>query len=249
MPRTPLVAGALIVALAGCAPRYDVNVAWTVGGFAPAVACTELSAPSIRFRLEQQDAANGPFVEDTVEEIESAPCTDGVFTVHSAASAKLFVELLENDAVYGTAGPLPLAPNAGAAYEGQDASAPLRSNIVVRRGRLHARFTVVGEDCDKSGATSFTATIRQNTAPQAEEIVAGEESIPVSCAVDTDGVNVGLLDYEPVEVGSLYDIVATTQIGGVSYSTTNDGGGGDGAVVTGLVTNLLVDLDVEGAGQ
>ncbi|HEY4222320.1 MAG TPA: hypothetical protein VGO62_13290, partial [Myxococcota bacterium] len=49
------------------------------------------------------------------------------------------------------------------------------------------------------------------------------------------------LDFQPVDIGSEYDIVATSDIGGDHYVTSDDGAG-DGALATAAVTNITVDL-------
>ena len=66
---------AIVAVLFGvaCAPRYDVNVSWTLDGVAAGDACAALTAPSVAFRIDQQDDSNGPVVTEN----ESAPCAAG----------------------------------------------------------------------------------------------------------------------------------------------------------------------------
>ncbi len=223
---------------AGCAPRFDVNVAWTIDGFAPADECGALTDATVQLRLEQRDSQDASPVEETTV----AKCGDAAATVQSAAFSNLFLDLVEKvegkDVLFGTVGPIALAPGAGA-YPGEDASAPVNTDIALVKGRLHSRFTVIGQDCGDAGAQSFTFTLRENSAPLGEDVVVQDKT--VTCAGGT-----ATFDFEPVTVGASYDIVAKTTIDGVDYATTDDGSGGAGALVDSIVTDLLVDLDVVG---
>jgi hypothetical protein len=218
----------------GCSNRYDVNVAWTVDGFNAADICPSLTSPNVKFRLEQQDTQGGPVTEET----QTAKCEDGAAKVSSASFSDLFIDVLSGDDVYGTTGPVHLTPGVGE-YTGEEGAAPVTTNVPLERGRLTARFTVVGQDCGDAGASTITATLRHTTSILNAEVLV--DSADVACS---DGK--ATFNFEPVEKGSLYDFVATTSIGGVDYATTDEGSGGAGTVVDSAVTDLVVDLDAVG---
>jgi hypothetical protein len=228
-----LVASSIAVAAAGCSPRYDVFVTWTVDGFTGEDACQQLQDPSVAFRLKNRDSSDATVVEETA----TAPCADGQAVVKAGALSEIVMELLEGDDVYGSARPFSVTPT----EEGTPGSAvelPVAVDLEIERGRLHSRLTVVGESCGDAGASEFSVTLSRETGPLGREILVEDEA--VGCE---DGE--AFFDYGPVEVGSRYEVFASTSIAGVEY-TTSDSTAGEGAVIQGALTDLVVDLDVVG---
>lgn len=230
-----LVAPVVLLAAGGCAPRHDVFVGWTIGGLPAAQACLQLAEPRVRLQVDSRDVEGGDVVEQTV----TAPCADNPVRLQTAAFADIFVDLLDGEAVYGGGGPLHVAPGGGDEYPGFDREAPLMADLALARGRLRARLTIVGQSCGDTAAAELTVSLRRNTGPLGREIVV--DGVPVSCNADGEAI----FEHAPVEVGSLYEVSATTTIEGVEYATS-DGGTGEGAVVSGGMTDLVVDLDVVG---
>lgn len=236
MTRIFLVASLLsVVAAVGCAPRYDVFTAWTVDGVPAADACQQLVEPGVRFRVQNREVQGGAVIEETF----TAPCADGQARLETAALADIFVDLLDGETVVGGTGPLGVTAGAVEGYAGEDVEAPLVADLELERGRLHARLTVVGQRCGDAGVGDFTVSLRRNTGPLGREIVV--DNVTVACGADGEA----FFEHAPVEVGSSYEVVATTTIGGVEYATSDEGAG-EGAVIGGSVTDLVVDLDAVG---
>jgi hypothetical protein len=233
--RSTALASVLLVA--ACAPRFDVNVSWTLDGVAASDACAAFASPSVAFRIDQQDDPNGPIVTEN----ESASCSAGKSTIKSAAFSNLTVSLLENNDVFGATGPIALAPGAqSGGYAGENAGAPVLADIQLSRGKLHAILTVGGKDCGTAHASDFSVTLREESSPLAEDNVVSGKT--VTCASDGNGGQQAVFDFDGIDDGSRYDVVATTTIAGVNYTTSNDGIGA-GVVAQGAVTNLVVDLE------
>jgi hypothetical protein len=242
MKRISLVATLLAAVLAtACSPRFTLFTTWTIDGNSVAVtddtdgACAPLDAPKVQFRVEGADVKGGTITEETA----TAPCKDGAASLEVSSFSDVYVDLVDGDNVFGGAGPIAVSPAAADTYEGDSAENPLAIDVGVQRGLLTANLTVVGESCADAGANEFTVTLKRNTGPLGREII--EEGKTVSC-VDGQAI---YRPEAPVEVGSLYEIVATTKIGGVDYST-GDGTEGGGATIEGLTTSVTVDLDIVG---
>jgi hypothetical protein len=236
MTRTPLLQASLLAALAatGCTSRYEVFTAWNVNGAPAANACQQLRDPSVQIRVQNREVEGGEVTEETV----TAPCADGQARIETAALARLFIDLLDGEEIFGVAGPLAVAPGGGGPYLGEEPAKPVVANINLERGRLHARLTVVGRSCGEAEADSFTVSLKRQTGPLGKETVVSDAT--VSCS---DGA--ALFEHAPVEIGSRYEVVAETTVGGVRYST-DDGAAGAGALVERALTDLVVDLDIVG---
>lgn len=224
MKRLLLVAPSLL-ALASCAPRYDLFLSWTVGGQDAADACGAFTSPALEAHLGQRDTADGAVVDEHVE----LSCTDGAATVPSAAFSDVKLELISKGTVYGFSRTETAEPGTSDAYEGNSAENPLALDIRVVRGRLTAHFTVVGESCEDAGVDTFTVKLAQVTSPLGEKVIAEDET--VTCE-DGDAV----FTYAPVEVGNTYKVSATAD------NDLGTDGTGDAIVITGAGNNLVVDL-------
>lgn len=214
----------------GCAPRFDLFAAWTVQGFAPESACAQLNAPSIRLRAENRDVAEGA----ATAELTTAECAAGSAKLSVASFSDLYVDLIDGDTAFGTAGPFELAPaSANDGYLGDSDATPLNIDIELQRGRLRARFTVVGQSCGDAGAGSFSVAVSRNSSPLEEDVIVQGES--VDCQ-DGDAV----FEISPVDIGVRYAVTATTTIGGETWATELPG---EGVVPTTALTTMVVDLD------
>ncbi|MCC7074120.1 MAG: hypothetical protein IT383_22615 [Deltaproteobacteria bacterium] len=214
----------------GCAPRYDLFTAWTVGGFSAEEACQQLEAPSVSLRVVNRDVPEGL----TTEEITSAECATGTAQLSVASFADLYVDLRDGDHVFGTAGPFALAPaSANDGYDGDSAATPLGIDIALQRSRLRAHLTVVGQSCADAGAASFAVAVSRNAAPLEEDVIVQGQA--VDC-VDGDAS----FEVSPVDIGVRYAVAATATIGGESYATEAPG---EGVVPTAALTAITVDLD------
>lgn len=230
MTRSVLLLLVVTLASLGCAPRFDVFADWTVQGFAPASVCGQLEAPSIRLRAVNRDVVDGPATED----VTTAECTAENTKLSVASFADLFVDLIDGDSVFGTAGPFELAPaSANDGYLGSSEEAPLHVDIGLERGRLRAHFTVVGKSCADAGAGSFSVAVSRNASPLEEDVIVQGET--VECQ-DGDAV----FSIAPVELGVRYSVAATTTIGGEAWATELPG---EGVVPGGALTTMVVDLD------
>ena len=237
MIRSLLVVTSML-SLGACASRYDVTVAWTLDGQAAGEACKSLPDSDVGFRLDQRDTESGPVVEEDT----TAKCALGKATIQSAAFSTMFVRLLENvDGAgagdeYGSSGPIDLSPGGQTASYAGTINDPILADIHLTRGKLHTRLTVGGADCGKAGASDFTVTVRDNSSPLGEDVVVDGKTVTCDAAT-----GVAAFDFEPVDNGSRYDVVATTTINGQSFATSPDGIGA-GAVASGAVTEIVADL-------
>ena len=231
MMRSVLLLSFFSLAAAGCAPQFDLFTTWTVQGVSPADgACAPFAAPDLHFRVMNRDVAGGT----ATEQIAHVECADETAKLSVSSFADIYVDLLDGETVYGTAGPFAVAPAlANEGYVGDDEETPLHVDIGLERGRLRARFTVVGKSCGDAGASSFSVSVSRNSSPLEEDVIA--EDVSVAC----DG---GEATYElaPVDIGVRYSVAATTSIGGEDYATELPGEG----VVPSLALNAIgVDLD------
>ena len=230
MTRSVLLLFVLSLGAAGCAPRFDLFAAWTVQGFPAESACQQLEAPSIRLRADNRDVAGGA----TTAELTTAECATGSAKLSVASFADLYVDLIDGDTMFGTAGPYELAPaSANDGYLGGSDEVPLHVDIELQGGRLRARFTVVGQSCGDAGASSFSVAVSRNSSPLEEDVLVQGES--VACQ-DGDAV----FEIAPVDIGVRYAVAATTTIGGETWATELPG---EGVVPSTALTTVVVDLD------
>ncbi len=234
MIRSVVLLSFLSLASLGCAPRFDLFTAWTVQGVSPSdpsdAACGPFEAPSVSFRVLNRDVAGG----SATEEVTTAECATESATLSVASFADVYVDLIDSDTVYGSAGPFSVAPAlANDGYVGDAEGAPLHVDIGLDRGRLRARLTVVGKSCGDAGASSFSVSVSKNASPLEEDVVA--ENVSVAC-------DAGEAFYElaPVDIGVRYAVAATTTIGGVAYATEPPG---EGVVPSRALNPIVVDLD------
>ncbi len=222
---------------ASCAPRHDVFVGWTVDGRAAAQACGQLKDPSVRFQIESRDSANGPSTTETA----TAGCADGTegAAIQTSNFADVVVEILDGDVVFGRSDSFDVSPGLGGHYEGHELEERIVADVALERGRLLATLTVVGESCADAGADEFLVTLSRKSSPLGTETIVEDQA--VGCPADGDAV----FEHSPVELGSTYFVSATTTIGGEAYST-EDLGTGEGVVIQNGLTDLTVDLDVDG---
>ena len=239
--RALLVTAAVSLAsLTSCAPRHDVFLAWTIDGFPAAQACAQLTDPKVRVVVESRDVLGGAVTEETA----TFACVDGTPVDNEAKAvistgnvADIVIEILDGEAVYGASDSVAVNPGAGGHYPGHDAEEAIASDVQLERGRLRATLRVVGQTCGDAGADSFEVTLRRKSSPLGTEVV---ETGTVACPGDGDDA---VFEYQPVEFGDRYDVIATTSIGAVEYAT-NDGGAGEGVEIENGLTDLVVDLDV-----
>lgn len=227
-----LLAPLSLIALAclGCAPRFDVFASWTIQGRPAESACQAFEAPDVHLRALNRDVAEGT----ATEELTRAECALQPVELSVASFADLYVDLLDGETVYGTAGPVALAPaSANQGYPGDSEENPLLIDIDLQRSRLRARLTVVGQSCGDAGASSFSVSVSRNASPLEEAVVVDGES--VSCQ---DGE--AWFELAPVDIGVRYAVMATTTIDGVEYATELPG---EGVVPDAALTTLDVDLD------
>jgi len=225
---SPLAASLLLSA--GCAQRFDVGMSWSIAGAPAAESCSQFVDPSIQFTIENRETLGS----DVVTETATAACVDGAAVIQTGPIARVFVDLVDEDVTYGSGTPVTLNAS-GNAYAGTDDE--LRSDITLDRGRLLATFTVVGSHCGGAGVSDFKATVRRNTGPLGQEVLLENSTVP--CNADGKAI----LEFKPVEIGSLYEVVAQTTLGGVEYATSDEDAGA-GVVIEAAITDITVDLDV-----
>lgn len=231
MIRSVLLLSLFGLASLGCAPRFDLFTTWTVQGFPAETACGEFQAPDLHFRALNRDVADGPATEEITHFEE---CAQGHTKLSVASFADVYVDLLDGETVYGTAGPFAVAPAAANdGYLGDEEGAPLSFDIGLERGRLRARFTVVGKSCADAGASSFSVSVSKNTSPLEEDVIVDAEV--VQC---TDGD--AIFELAPVDIGVRYSVAATTTISGETYATELPG---EGVVPSQALNAIVVDLD------
>ena len=214
----------------GCAPRFEVFASWSIQGRPAESACQAFVAPDVHLRAMNRDAAEGT----ATEELTHAECAQVPLQLSVASFADLYVDLLDGETVYGTAGPLALAPgSANDGYPGDSEETPLLIDIELQRARLRAHLTVVGQSCGDAGASSFSVSVSRNSSPLEEAVVVDGET--VACQ---DGE--AWFELAPVDIGVRYAVMATTTIGGVEYATELPG---EGVVPSAALNSLDVDLD------
>lgn len=229
-----------LVPLASCAPRHDVFLAWTIGGFPAAQACSQLSAPTVRVQVESRDVVGGAVTGEssTLDCVDGTPSgAEAKASITTGNVADIVIEILDGDDVYGASDPIAINPGTGN-YAGSAAAEPIVADIELERGRLQATLRVVGRTCTDAGADSFEVTLRRKSSPLGTEQVAQET---VACPAEGDAI----FRYQPVEFGDRYDVIATTTIDGADFAT-DDGGVGEGVEIENGLTDLVVDLDVVG---
>jgi hypothetical protein len=236
-----LLVASLASLAASCAPRHDVFLTWTIDGFPAAQACHQLADPTVRIQIANQDVEGGELTEETV----TTSCADGTpngaeakASAETGNIADLLIEVLDGGDVYGSADAFTVNPGAGGHYPGHEAAEAIAADIGLTRGRLRATLLVVGASCSDAGAGEFAVTLRRKSSPLGTEVVVEEN---VDCPADGDAI----FEHQPVELGDIYQVVATTTIGGADY-TTEDGGSGAGVQIENGFTDLTVDLDVVG---
>lgn len=243
-----LLVVASIVLAASCAPRAPLFLSWTIDGFAAEQACQQLTDPTARVRSrvlgDGTVSSEATSDEATSDEVTRLACADGTpngtearASLTIAGAADIAVEILDGDVIYGASGTVSVDPDA-ARYPGQDAQEAISVDVRLERGRLRATLRVVGRSCAQVGADSFAVTLRRKGSPLGSEVVAEQT---IACSSEGDAI----FSFQPVAIGDHYDLVATTSIGGVAY-TTDDGGGGEGVKIAGGLTDLVVDLDIVG---
>lgn len=233
MIRPALALGLLALPSLGCAPRFDLFASWTIQGRPPEAVCGSMEAPHLRVRAMNREVADGAVAEE-VTHLECAAPQPARLTV--ASFADVWVDLLDGDDVYGTAGPYAVAPAlANTTYVGETEELPLRMDLDLERSRLRAHLTVVGESCGDVGATTFTVSVSKNASPLEEAVIVEDEV--VACA-DGDA----WFTLAPIEIGMRYDVMARTTLDGIEYATA---GPGEGVVAAGALTTVTVDLDAE----
>lgn len=230
MTRSALLLSLFVLASLGCAPRFDLFTAWTVQGVPAATACQAFAAPDLHLRVMNRDVAGGT----VTEELTHVECADETAVLSVASFADIFVDLLDGETVYGTAGPYAVAPaSANNGYVGDSEGSPLKVDVDLERGRLRARLTVVGKSCGDAGASSFSVSVSQNSSPLQEAVLVQNET--VACQ---DGE--AYFELAPVELGVRYAVMATTTIGGETWSTEPPG---EGIVPSQALNAMVVDLD------
>ena len=220
----------LLVALAGCAPVFDVDASWTINGDEPVNVCESLpEGAEVRFIIRSRDRADGRFDSSLVETEQTAQCADGSATIQTGAFAEVLTEVRDGDVILGVAPGVEVSPGYGNA-EGT----AFNTDIALLQGTLKATMTVLGQACGDAGAASFTVTLLENVEPRTNVAVDGAIDVTVPC---TD--NAAVFSFTPVKVGARYSVEATTSIGGDTFST---GTAGEGVVADGAATALTVDL-------
>jgi len=229
-----IAASAITVCAASCAPAFDVAIDWTIDGADAAAVCSALPAGTdIGFDVSSRDNADPRFGGPVTETTASAVCGDGTATIQTGPFAEIGITLRNGDVVIGSAGTVAVSP--GSASNGFVDKAPrARADITLLQGRVTATLTVAGRSCGDAGASSFTVTLSENTQPNINVAVDGAVDVVVPC---TGGV--ATFTHEPVNVGSPHFIQATTDIGGVTFTTSSSG---EGFTAAGPNTAVVVDL-------
>lgn len=228
-----LVAVAAVCGTA-CSPVFDVDIAWTIDGEDPAAACEFLPEGSVvRVTADSRDNHDVRSAGATRTTTTDLKCGDGSGTIQTGNFAEVLVELVDGDDVYGTGSPFEVNP--GASSDGYAADEPAGStDIRLIQGTLHANLTVVGKACGDAGATSFNVDLFENAEPRS--IVPVKQGVTVDCKDNSaDFV------FSPVHVDARYIVVATTTIGGDTFSS----GDGEGIDISSANTFSTVDLDRE----
>lgn len=231
MKRALLVSPFLPVLVAGgCAPRYDVFVAWTIDG-APAVeACEQFEEPSVIVRTLNRDTEDGEVSDSSVTE----DCSNSQVLARAGAFSEITVTLYEASERFAESAPISIAPGTGS-YPGAAIEDPIRADLVLEHSRLQARLTVVGKSCGDAGVSSFDVSLRQHTSPLGTEVIHEET---VACENGE-----AIFKHAPLEVGSTYEVIARADAGGVNYATSDESVG-EGVLVERALTELTVDLDI-----
>jgi hypothetical protein len=219
--------------LSGCGDRTDLFVAWTVDGADAAEGCAAFKKPTIEANIVQKNAGTDPDarIDEGVDERVELSCADAAGTIPVARFASVMLELLSGGDAYAVSSDRDISVKSNSTYPGESADNPMRFDLHVIRSTLNARLTVVGADCGDAGVNSFSVTLLKNVAPLQDDVVVdGEE---VSCS---DGV--ATFSFAPVDVGSVYKVVATAA--GFATEPT-----GEGVEVDGAQTSLVVDLRAE----
>ncbi|MDP2342257.1 MAG: hypothetical protein Q8O67_14970 [Deltaproteobacteria bacterium] len=231
MLRRASVLVVVVAAAAACSPNYDVTVGWTLDGDDPAPICAFLPKGSV-VRLSATS-------RDTSDERNSAPrettsdvaCDAGTGSIQTGNFAEVRAELVAGDDVFGTSGLISINPGApGSGYQVEEEAAVVDIRLV--RGTLTANLTVVGQDCETAGASTFTVSLFQNAEPLSNVLVI--KDVAVACS---DGAAV--FTHSPVDIDSTYVIKAVTTVGAESFSTP---AGGEGVLTEGANTVTTVDL-------
>lgn len=234
-----VAASAAVASGMGCSPVFDVDIGWTIDGEDPAAACAFLPEGSVvRVTADSRDNHDDRFAGETRTTSADLKCGDGSGTIQTGNFADVLVELVAKNAdggddVYGTG--VPFSVNPGANEDGYVADAPAATtDIRLVQGTLHASLTVVGRGCSDAGATSFNVDLFENAEPRA--IVEVKKGLTVNCENDK-----AEFVFSPVHVDSRYIVIASTEIGGETFSS----GDGEGIDITSANTFSTVDLDKE----
>ncbi len=235
--RRVLTSLALLPVAAACSPVFDVEVAWTIGGEDPAIACEALpDGVEIAFDIASRDSADRRSDITVTETSATAQCQDGVATLQTGAFADVLVSLRQGDVTFGAAPLLEVAPGS-ASRSFVDDGIREDADISLLLGSLTATLTVVGQSCEDAGASSFTATLFETTEPNNLVAVDGAVDVNVPCSG-----GVATFSHSPIHVGSPYRIQATTTVGGETFTTASSG---EGVIPTGAATFVTIDLQAE----
>lgn len=229
----------LAAASVSCAPVFDVDVGWTIDGEDPAASCAFLpDGAVVRVTADSREKHDERFGGEVKETSTDLGCDKGTGKVQVGNFSDVLVELIakigDDDVVFGTAAPFELNP--GAVSDGYSVDdEPVVADIKLVQGTLHANLTVVGRACGDAGASSFTVDLFENSEPRSQVLV--ESGVTVDCEDNSaDFV------FSPVRVDAHYLVVATTTIGGETFSSSGDG---EGISIENANTFSTVDLDLE----
>lgn len=211
------VAAILPVALGaagGCAPRFDLNLTWTIVREDPATACGELADGHVQITLNERDTSDGLGVEEVVA--PDSDCTaagpDRAILIRTAAFSTVSLALLDGEDVVGHSAPEEFAP-AGGDVRGTP-EAPLGFDIAIERSTLVADFTVVGEDCATAGVASFSVTVQRSQGPLSFETIVDNQAV----ACTGGDAQLTLAD---LHTGERYVVTATAPVGDATYVGTS----------------------------
>lgn len=229
--RLPLVF-VVSVAVAGCAPAFDVTVGWTVDGDDPAAISEFLPAGSKVRITSTSRAISDARAEPGEPVVTEFSVDDGSGLIQVGNFARVQTQIVAGDEVFGSAANFEVAPGAAnAGYQIDDE--PVVAAIRLTRGTLTANLSVNGQTCDVAGVSTFSVSLFQNIEPRASEAVVTD--VNVAC----EG-SVAVFSHSLVDIDSNFIITATATGPTESFATAAEG---KGVRTLGVNTFLNVDLD------